>query len=108
MNKLNIKEFEETFKERLIKRNQPLFDLLSALEGQVPAPAIDFDPEDGGVEFVWIYNKRSVSICMERQGSKYGAEYKSVWMVADTIDCRYGHNPTPEFIKAELDLLLSN
>lgn len=103
-----MKEFEETFKARLIERNKPLFDLLIALEGQIPAPAIDFDPEDGCVEFVWIYNKKSVSIYMERQGSKYGIEYKPVWMVAASspMDCRFGYFPTADLLKAELDLLL--
>lgn len=109
MNKLNMKEFEETFKARLIKRNQPLFDLLSALEGHIPAPAIDFDTEDGGVEFVWTYGDNSIYIYMEKKSSKYGVDYTPTWMVigSSAMDCKYGYHPTPEFIKEQLDILFS-
>lgn len=55
---------------RIEKRNEPVFDMLRLLGNSVSEPAIDFDPEDGEIEFVWMYNGSSVSIHMWRENGQ--------------------------------------
>lgn len=87
------------------QRYAPLFDILRELEGKVPEPAIDFDPEDGEMEFVWIVGSvGSVSISMFYE-DRYSDRKLTMWLAGETESC-WRENPTvSEVLKEVQDLL---